>query len=78
MTTLHQIFGQLSDSHFYRSKKHVLIDIVILSILAVLSGTESGDSIELFSKTNYAFLKQFLKLTNGIPSHDAINRVFPF
>ena len=76
MTTLHQVFKQLNDPRINRSKKHLLIDIIILSILAVLSGAESYDSIELFGKTNYAFLKQFLKLPNGIPSHDTINRVF--
>ena len=76
MTTLHQIFGQLSDPRINRGKKHLLIDIVILSILAVLSGAESYDSIELFGITNYTFLKQFLKLPNGIPSHDTVNRVF--
>jgi len=53
-----------------------LLDIIILSILAVLSGAESYDSIELFGKENLAFLKQFLELKNGIPSHDTINRLF--
>jgi predicted transposase YbfD/YdcC len=52
------------------------LDIIILSVLAVLSGAESYDSITLFGKENLAFLKQFLELKNGIPSHDTINRVF--
>ncbi|GHT04687.1 hypothetical protein AGMMS49525_11310 [Bacteroidia bacterium] len=52
-----------------------MLDIVILSILAVLCGAESYDSIELFGKTNLAFLRQILELKNGIPSHDTINRV---
>jgi predicted transposase YbfD/YdcC len=52
------------------------MDIIILSVLGVLSGAESYDSIELFGKENLAFLKQFLELKNGIPSHDTINRVF--
>jgi hypothetical protein len=47
-----------------------------LSVLAVLSGAESYDSIELFGKINQDFLKQFLDLKNGIPSHDTINRLF--
>src|SRR5690554_5070273 len=74
MTSLHRTFGQLSDPRLNRKKQHLLIDIVILSVLAVLSGAESWDSIELFGKTNHVFLKQFLKLPNGIPSHDTINR----
>ena len=34
------------------------------------------DSIVLFGKENIDYLKQFLELKNGIPSHDTINRVF--
>jgi predicted transposase YbfD/YdcC len=76
MTSLHKTFGQLSDPRIQRQKRHLLIDIVILGILAVLSGAESWDSIELFGRENLAFLKQILKLPGGIPSHDTINRVF--
>jgi predicted transposase YbfD/YdcC len=75
-TSLHRSFGQLSDPHINRKKKHLLIDIVILSILAVLSRAESWDAIELYGKENLSFLRRFLSLKNGIPSHDTINRVF--
>ena len=63
MTSLHQTFRQLHDPRINRKKKHLLLDIIILSILAVLCGAESYDSIELFGKTNYAFLKQLLRLS---------------
>ena len=76
MTTLYQSFGNLPDPRVDRRKLHNLYDIIALSILGVLSGAESYDSIELFGKENIAFLKQFLELENGIPSHDTINRVF--
>jgi predicted transposase YbfD/YdcC len=76
MTSLHQTFKQLPDPRLQRKQLHSLLDIVILSILAVLSGAESYDSIELYGKTNLAFLKQILTLEKGIPSHDTINRVF--
>ena len=76
MTTLYQAFQPLHDPRINRKKKHLLLDIIILSILAVLCGAESYDSIELFGKSNYAFLKQILRLPYGIPSHDTINRVF--
>ena len=75
-TSFHQAFVKLHDPRIERRKKHKLLDIIILSILAVLSGAESYDSIELFGKENLAFLKQFLELKNGIPSHDTINRLF--
>ena len=75
-TSLHQVFKRLPDPRIDRQKKHNLLDIIILSVLAVLSGAESYDSIVLFGKENFAFLKQILELKNGIPSHDTINRVF--
>jgi hypothetical protein len=55
---------------------HNLLDIIILNILEVLSKAKPYDSTELFGSENLAFLKQFLELKNGIPSHDTINRVF--
>ncbi|GHT26331.1 hypothetical protein AGMMS4957_21810 [Bacteroidia bacterium] len=76
MTTLHQTFSKLRDPRINRHKKHLLLDIIVLSILAVLSGAESYDSIELYGNTNIEFLKKILKLPHGIPSHDTINRVF--
>lgn len=75
-TSLHKAFRSLSDPRINRCKLHSLSDIIILSILGVLCGAESYDSIELFGKENIAFLRQFLELKNGIPSHDTINRLF--
>jgi len=75
-TTLHQSFRTLPDPRVERGKKHKLLEIIILSVLAVLSGAESYDSIALFGRENISFLKQFLELKHGIPSHDTINRVF--
>lgn len=75
-TSLHQHFEYLADPRIKRNKKHLLSDIIILTILGVICGAESWDSIELFGKTKIDFLKTFLKLPFGIPSHDTINRVF--
>jgi predicted transposase YbfD/YdcC len=75
-TSLHEYFERFPDHRINRNKKHLLTDIIILSILGVLCGAESWDSIETFGKTKLDFLKRFLKLPNGIPSHDTINRVF--
>ena len=76
MTNLHHTFKSLKDPRTRRNRRHNLLDIIILSIIAVLCGAESYDSIALFGKENFDFLKQFLELKNGIPSHDTINRVF--
>ena len=75
-TSLHEYFEQVRDPRINRKKKHLLIDIIVLSILAVLCGAESWDSIEEFGCSRKDFLKKILSLPNGIPSHDTINRVF--
>jgi len=74
--SLHTYFESFPDHRLNRNKKHLLSDIIILSVLAVLSGAESWDSIEAFGKAKAGFLQTILKLPNGIPSHDTINRVF--
>jgi predicted transposase YbfD/YdcC len=75
-TSLYDHFSQLPDPRLNRNKKHNLTDIIVLSILAVICGAESWDSIEEFGKARIDFLKKVLSLPNGIPSHDTINRVF--
>lgn len=75
-TSLHHYFSKLPDPRIHRNKKHLLIDIIVLSIIAVLCGAESWNSIELFGNSKKEFLSTILKLPNGIPSHDTINRVF--
>jgi predicted transposase YbfD/YdcC len=74
-TSLHKGFGNLIDARVNRNKRHLLIDIVIITIIAVLCGAESWDDVELYGKTKISFLKKILCLPNGIPSHDTINRV---
>jgi len=75
-TSLHHYFSQLPDPRIQRNKKHLLIDIIILSIIAIICGADSWNSIELFGNSKKEFLSKILKLPNGIPSHDTINRVF--
>ena len=56
-------------------KRHTLSDILLLSLLATLSGCDTDEEIEEYGKNKEAFLRQFLWLPNGIPSHDTITRV---
>lgn len=55
---------------------HKLIDIVMLSICAVICGADSWTDIEDFGNSRIEWLKKFLELPNGIPSHDTIGRIF--
>jgi len=69
-------FEALTDPRIERSKEHLLIDIVAIAILAVISGADGWGAIELYGKAKYEWLKGFLELPNGIPSHDTFSRVF--
>jgi predicted transposase YbfD/YdcC len=53
-----------------------LLDIVTIAVCAVVAGADSREHIEQFAKAKHAWLKGFLALPNGIPSHDTIARVF--
>lgn len=69
-------FGDMPDPRVTGRCDHKLIDIIIVAICAVLSGAETWDEVELFGEEREEWLKQFLELPNGIPSHDTFRRVF--
>lgn len=69
-------FGTLEDPRRLHSIQHSLQDILTLSICAVICGADSFTAIEEFGHTKTDFLRRYLKLPNGIPSHDTIGRVF--
>ena len=69
-------FAGLSDPRVDRTKKHRLDDILVIALCAVICGADSFEEIERFGKARHEWLKRFLALPNGIPSHDTFNRVF--
>jgi len=69
-------FADLTDPRIDRSRLHELLDIVAIAISAVVAGADSWDDIEDFGKVKYDWLKTFLDLPNGIPSHDTFRRLF--
>jgi predicted transposase YbfD/YdcC len=69
-------FSNITDPRIERCKEHLLEDILLLAIIAVICGCESWETIEDFGKSKIEFLKNYLKLPNGIPSHDTIERLF--
>jgi len=69
-------FGKVKDPRINRTKLHELLDIIIIAICGVICGADDWVGIELFGKAKIDWLKTFLKLPNGIPSHDTFGRVF--
>ena len=64
------------DPRINRTKDHDLIDILIIAICTLLCGGETFNDMEDFGYAKEAWFKTFLRLRNGIPSHDTFNRVF--
>jgi predicted transposase YbfD/YdcC len=75
-TSLEEHFGDMPDPRVRGRCDHKLIDIILVAICAVLSGAETWDEVELFGELREEWLRQFLELPNGIPSHDTFRRVF--
>ena len=55
---------------------HKLIDILTMALLAVICGADGWKPVEAYAKSKLAWLKTFLELPHGIPSHDTFGRVF--
>jgi len=68
-------FKELTDERQEVKVLHLIEDIVVIVILAVLSNANEWIEIEMFGKSKIKWLKTFLTLPNDIPSHDTIERV---
>jgi predicted transposase YbfD/YdcC len=69
-------FEGLGDPRTGNAKAHLFLEILIIAILAVICGADGWSDVELFGKTKKSWLKTFLQLPKGIPSHDTFGRVF--
>jgi len=73
---LMSIFGTIDDPRSHINKLHDLVDILLIGIISVICGAETWKQMVEFSNSKEDFLRKFLKLENGIPSEDTINRLF--
>jgi predicted transposase YbfD/YdcC len=73
--SLQEAFSSLEDPRVERHKRHELLDMIVLTICAVISGAEGWEAIEQFGKSKRDWLRRGIELKNGIPSHDCIARV---
>jgi predicted transposase YbfD/YdcC len=69
-------FQTLEDPRIERTKKHLLLDILVIAVCILLTGGEGFQDMELFGKSKRAWLQTFLALPHGIPSHNTFGRVF--
>jgi hypothetical protein len=65
--------ANLNDPKIEKSKEHLLKDIIAIAILAIISGADEWVAIEAYGNAKYEWLKSFLELPSGIPSHDTFS-----
>jgi predicted transposase YbfD/YdcC len=73
---IRKYFRKLQDPRLERHKRHLLLDIVVITLCAVIAGCDDWQQIVTFARARHDWLKKFLRLPNGIPSHDTFERVF--
>jgi predicted transposase YbfD/YdcC len=73
--TITEHFSNLTEPRRY-NKRHLLMDIVVIAICAVICGADDWPAVEEFGKDKKAWFEQFLELPHGIPCHDTFRRVF--
>jgi predicted transposase YbfD/YdcC len=74
--TIAKYFRSLKDPRIERTKLHQLQDILVIAICAIICGANTWPEVETWGKAKKKWLRKFLLLPNGIPSHDTFGRVF--
>lgn len=75
-TRIADCFVDLVDPRVRRSRRHDLLDIVTITVCAVLGGADTVVDIAAWGRAKRDWLEEWLSLPNGIPSHDTFGRVF--
>jgi predicted transposase YbfD/YdcC len=74
--SLKRHFRGLKDPRVLGRTQHLLIDIVVMAICAVIADCDDWPDIAQFARERAAWFRRFLKLPHGVPSHDTFERVF--
>jgi predicted transposase YbfD/YdcC len=74
--TINRYFRKLKDPRVTGRTKHLLIDIITITICAVICHCKDWQQIETFARCRHDWFKKFLRLPHGTPSHDTFERVF--
>ena len=74
--SLMDCFGQVPDPRVMRTQRHELLDLLAIALCAVIGGADHWTEVVEFGQSRQAWFATFLKLPNGIASHDTFARVF--
>jgi DDE family transposase len=76
LPSIEACFGEIPDQRVQGRCDHKLIDIIIIAICGIITGAKGWVEVETFGKSKEDWLRSFLELPNGIPSHDTFGRAF--
>ena len=68
-------FTALDDPRCARKVEHRLVDVLVIAVCAVVAEAETFEDIALYGRCKEGWLRHFLELPGGIPSHDTFRRV---
>ena len=71
-----EVFVGIRDPRQARKVEHNLVELLVVAVCGVLAGADDFVQIEEWAKEKLDWFRQYLKLENGIPSHDTFGRVF--
>jgi hypothetical protein len=75
-TSIADYFRRLPDPRVRRTRRHALVDILVITSCAVICGADDWVAIARFGRAKRKWFREFLTLRHGIPSHDTFGRVF--
>jgi predicted transposase YbfD/YdcC len=76
IVSLITVLRDVPDPRVDRTKDHELTDLLVIALCTILCGGDSFYDMEQFAEVRQDWLKTFLPLRNGVPSHDTFNRLF--
>ena len=71
-----RLFAGVTDPRVERTRRHLLCDLLLIALCATLAGAEGFCDMAEWARTKEGWLRTFLNLPGGIPSHDTFERVF--
>lgn len=76
LAKLLESFADMPDPRVVGRTDHHLLDILVLTVCAVVCGADDWEAVEMWGEAKLEWLRQYIPLKNGIPSHDTIGRLF--
>ena len=76
LTAVFSTFEDLVDPRIERTRRHELFDLLVVALCGTIAGADSWADVERFGNERLDWLRTFLRLDGGVPSHDTFGRVF--